>query len=167
MAKHIKAINSANKESVSMESNETGNGDRSKIKQPPTLAQQLERHRQHEQHEHDAIEKAEFAVTPAKRLTNTTRLSKTISMVKQLEIANEELREQVMNMKQQQDSAIRKVVEKAIAVQLPEAVKNAVAKQLPMEVKKVVAEQFLVEVKKEVAAQLLKEVQKVQNLEGN
>lgn len=69
-------------------------------------------------------------------------------MVKQLGIANKELNQQVMNMKQQQDSAIEKVVEEAIAVQLPEAVKNAVAKQLPMEIKKVVAEQCLMEVKK-------------------
>ena len=121
------------------------------------------------QHEHDATKKAEVAVMPPMRLIDTTRLSKTMSAVRQLDEANkesveqhkeskeqqkelkkhhEELKEQVIEMKQQQDDAIKKAVENAIAVQLPEAVEQAVAKQLPMEVKKVVAEQLPKEVKK-------------------
>jgi hypothetical protein len=153
--------------------------------QPETInddvVQRQEQQEQHKQRESDAVKKAEFAVTPVKRLSDATRLSKNVSAVKQLEATTkdvvkqqEKLTERVMKMEQQQDGATKKAVKKAladevteavenaIAAQLSKAVEQAVAKRVPEEVKKVVAEQLPMEVQNVVAEQLPKEVEKIQ-----
>ena len=193
MAKHAQNHISSDQDSVYMKSNEAASSESSKIKQPLMSAQAAsedvaQQPKQHEQREHDAVEMSKLAVTPAMRLTGTTRLSQTISAVRQLDQANkesveqhseskeqqkelkrhqkelkehhEELKKQVMEMKQQQDDAIDKAVEKAFTEEVAKAVEKAIVAQLPKAVEKAIAAQLPKAVEQAVAKQLPVEIKK-------
>ncbi|GAB7330183.1 hypothetical protein MBLNU13_g01851t3 [Cladosporium sp. NU13] len=130
------------------------------------VTQQQDQPEQFKQHDHDAITKA---VKQVKALTDTTRLTKGLSQIKQLEAANgelvkqhekqeqqlEEQKQQLEKLKQQQGDAIKNAVDSAFIEKINKAVKQAVAEQQSKEVEKAVAERLSKEVEKAVNYELL------------
>lgn len=62
---------------------------------------------------------------PGKKVTDTTRLNKAVSEIKQLRTANETLMQKQEDMSKQQDAIIKKAVEDALAEKVAKAIKAA------------------------------------------